>query len=509
MTERIEFLRQETLSGRNKIMRRAMPTHSTAGEPGGIPVRKARAFQWICENMPLYIGPRELIVGTRTFFVPHEDNLDSHDPFHYTLVAYPEYVTKEEIDRFGGDYSQVNKQHYTPDFGILLDGGIDGILRRAEEKKKEPGLGPRQLEFLDSVIIAYTGLAALIGRYADHAAVLAAEETGEEAERLLEISRVCRHIRGGRPRSFREAVQLLWFGHLGTMLESSIFINYGRLDVILEPFFDTTMEEGRELIACLLLKMYDQADINDKGYFNKHEGQLVITLGGVLPNGENAAGKVTRLFLEAVSDTMLPEPEINLRLSSRNPAWFLDMAAELTVKGANFMSYYNDDRFVKSLQVGGLDAEDARNYAFDLCQDMNIPGKGDFYVAYSLGMTSMLMDMLTKKNDYESFEELLAAVKQTAADCIAAGMEAHNRDFCQVALYRDGKYDEYFANIQKGANPNWNARSPMCPLPYLSGMYLGAIENATDNIYESYPIKERGLFFGTVVETVNYLAAIK
>ncbi|MBR4866386.1 MAG: hypothetical protein IKU11_06840, partial [Clostridia bacterium] len=131
MTERIAFLREETLTGRNKIMRRAMPRYSTAHMEGGIPVRKAHAFAWICETMPLYIGPKELIVGTRTFYEPHEDNLDSHDRFNYTLVAFPEYVTKEEIEAFGGDYTWVNKQHYTPDFGLLLNGGIDGILERA------------------------------------------------------------------------------------------------------------------------------------------------------------------------------------------------------------------------------------------------------------------------------------------------------------------------------------------------------------------------------------------
>ncbi len=510
MTERIAFLREETLAGRNKIMRRAMPRYSTAHMDGGIPVRKARAFAWICEAMPLYIGPKELIVGTRTFYEPHEDNLDSHDHFDYTLVAFPEYVTREEIEAFGGDYTKVNKQHYTPDFSLLLNGGIDGILAQAEAKKKEKKLAAHQVEFLDSLLIAYNGIKALITRYADHASALSEEVAGEEKERLLEISRGCRHISGGKPRSFREAVQLLWFGHLGTILESWLFINYGRLDVILDPFLGKESdEEAREILGCLLLKMYDQADINDKGYFNKHEGQLVVTLGGVLPNGENAASRTTGLFLDAISDTMLPEPEINLRLHSKNPAWFLEKASELTVKGANFMSYYNDDGFVKSLQVAGLDASDARAYAFDLCQDMNIPGKGDFYLAYSLGMAHMVMDILCQKDDFASFDDLLDAVKKEAAKRIANGIAGHNADFNQVALYRDGRYEEYFAGLKAGANPNWNGRSPMCPLPYLSGMYQGAIENATDMIYEPYPIKERGTMLGTVVEAINSLAAIQ
>ncbi|MBR5444587.1 MAG: hypothetical protein IKV57_00595, partial [Clostridia bacterium] len=62
----------------------------------------------------------------------------------------------------------------------------------------------------------------------------------------------------------------------------------------------------------------------------------------------------------------------------QNPPEFLDRAAELTISGCNFVSYYNDDLFVASLHGAGIPLENAREYAFDLCQDINIPGKGDF-----------------------------------------------------------------------------------------------------------------------------------
>ena len=41
MTELTAFLREETLSGRNKAARCLMPALDVSGEPGGIPVRKA------------------------------------------------------------------------------------------------------------------------------------------------------------------------------------------------------------------------------------------------------------------------------------------------------------------------------------------------------------------------------------------------------------------------------------------------------------------------------------
>ena len=354
MTELTAFLREETLSGRNKAARCLMPALDVSGEPGGIPVRKAKAFRLLCREMPLYIGPRELIVGTRTFFGPQAEPGDPVDWSCPPLTVYPKYITEEDIRCFGGDFSKVNSQHYTPDFGILLAKGIGGIMGEAEQRKTRGSLRPDQLEFLDSVVIVYQGLGDLIRRYSAYAIKLSAEAEGPEQQRLLEIGEVCAHIAEKAPRTFREALQLLWFGHLGTILESGLFINYGRLDVILEPFLgDTPRDEARQLLECFLLKLYDQADIRDHTYITMHHGQLVMTLGGVHEDGSSAVSPVTMLFLEAVDSTRLPEPELNLRISPLDPPEYLDLAARLTATGCNFISYYNDEAVIDALVPPG------------------------------------------------------------------------------------------------------------------------------------------------------------
>ncbi len=513
MTERIRFLREQTTSSANKINRRPIPIIDTSAVDADIPIRKALAFKEICETMPLFIGEQELIVGTRTFFNPQPGNEDGHDHMAYFTYAAVKYINEQDIARFGGDYSGTNKTHYTPDYTILLDNGISGIIQKAEVRKEDPPLRADQLAFLDSVILVYTGLKNLILRYAVYAGELAqkAEDSAEKA-RLLEIARVCNKIAQDRPDTFREAVQLYWFGHLGSLLESSLFINYGRLDVTFGKYLgDTPKEEAQELLECLLLKFYDQADLNDGSYIDKHQGQLVVTLGGVLENGESAVNDVTMLMLAAAENTNLPEPEFNLRLSSKNPPEFLDKAAELTVKGYNFISYYNDDRFVESLIGGGLSPEDARSYGFDLCQDINIPGKGDFYLEGAFSLAHALMTFLRESGcAFASFEELLSAFKAKIAQDFKEQMAGHYRTQENIHLYRDGKFDEYFKNVhENGINPSWTGRNPMCPLPYLSALYHGTVENAADMIYESFPIKAKGAFVGTAVEAVNSLAAIK
>ena len=511
MTDRIAFLREETLSGRNKVARCNMPPMDTSNEPVGIPIRKALAFKAICDNMPVYIGEKELVVGTRTFFELTDPDNESVNWNCDPLKAYPKFINDDDIRRFGGDFGKFNGMHYTPDLGILLELGVGGIIEKARKRKEDPALRPWHHEFLDSVIIVYTGMQNLISRYADLAAKQAAEAWDEEEKQRLDtLAGVCRNISCHQPVSFHEAVQLLWFGHLGTILESGIFINYGRLDAVLQPYLgDTPREEATELLACLLLKMYDQADVEDMSYLNKHEGQLVVTLGGQTPEGDSAVSDTTMLFLEAIDQTRLPDPEFNLRVCSKDPPEYLDRAAQLTVSGCNFVSYYNDDTIVPSLINMGLKPEDARCYGFDLCQDLNIPGKSDFYCCGGMPLAFDLMELLLKDQSFATFDELLSAYKEYLVQKTRAEHARSEEEHKNLILYSEGRFDEYFANLEKGIGGSWDGRNPMCPLPYLSGMFHGAIENATDMIYESYPIKHKGAMVSAAVEGVNSLAAIR
>lgn len=507
---RTEFLREQTLSGKNKQSRTPLPLFSVAEEPVSLPERKALALKLIFDRMPIFIGEKELIVGTRTFFIPNSGNEDGHDIFAYSLGTNIPYVNEQDKKLFGCDQSYLNKTHYTPDFSIILDKGIDGIIREAEEKKKEKDLTSVNTDFLSSVIIAYTGFKNMICRYREKALSLSEAAVGEERQELLEIARVCKKISSHKPDTFREAVQLLWFAHLGTVLESFEFINYGRLDVILGKYLkDTPRDEAQQIIDCLLLKMYDQADLVT-GYLGSYAAQLVVTLGGILPNGENAVNEVTMLFLNAADKIKLPEPEFNLRISSKNPPDFLDKAAQCTVNGCNFISYYNDDLFVKSLCSAGIPIEYARDYGFDLCQDINVPGKGDFYVLSAFSLAEHLTGLLKTKTDFASFCELSDALKATVAQCIKEQVERYNSSEEHLDLYAKGNLDDYFKEIREHNKPvDRSGASPMSPLPFLSALYHGSIENALDVVFEPYPIKEKGIFFGTAVEAINSLAAIK
>lgn len=507
---RTEFLREQTVTAANKCRRCPMPQADVSALALSLPERKASALAHVLQTMPVYIGEQELIVGTRTYFTPTPGNEDGHDVFGYTLFAGPRYLCEADIARFGRDQSYSNRTHFTPDFGIVLQQGIGGILEAAEKRLADVSLQPHQTEFLRAVTIAWNGLSRLILRYAEEAEALAAQNTDpvRKAE-LCRIADICRRIRLAPPKDFYEAVQLLWFTHLGTIVESFEFINWGRLDVLLGRFLgDTPRQDAAQLVDCLLLKMYDQADLNIT-YLGKYAAQLVITLGGVDADGKDAVNDVTFLFLDAIDRIRLPEPEFNLRIHSANPPEFLSRAAALTVSGCNFVSYYNDDLFIASLHSAGLPLAEARCYGFDLCQDINIPGRGDFWLCGHPQLAHILMELLGERRDFESFDALTEAYKQKLTDVIAATAANYNRAEAHLDLYANGHMEAYFAGLAEGMPADRGGNSPMAPLPLLSALYHGAIDRALDVAFEPYPVKAKGMMFGTAVEAVNALAAIR
>ena len=91
---RTEYLREQTISGANKCCRAPLPNVSFKDEPCSLPERKAKALKYIFDNMPIYIGNRELIVGTRTFFNPNKGNEDGHDAFQYDLSTRLPYIAR-------------------------------------------------------------------------------------------------------------------------------------------------------------------------------------------------------------------------------------------------------------------------------------------------------------------------------------------------------------------------------------------------------------------------------
>lgn len=533
MSTRTQRLRERTLESVHKQARIVMPDWDVSDLPLSLPERKASAIAIILERMPLYIGEEELIVGTRTVYgYPGED---SDDKSFFDYNALPHYVNEKDREYFELDQEAVSQAHYAPDFGILLKKGIGGIIREAQERL-ENEQKDEAIKFYKSVVIAYRGFSRMVKRYADFARVQA--EKCEDATRKAElenIAEICQNISIRPAGNFAEACQLFWFGYLASLIENFQFINFGRIDQILYEYYDARHHvEEQQLLECLLLKMYDQADLVllDKNLMGKYSAQHNITIGGLRRDGADGCNEVTRMILSALKKTRLPEPLVSVRTHKNAPDWLFRGAAELTVGGLNCMAYYNDDRYVASMVKAGVPAEDARDYGFGLCQDVLIPGRGDHYCSGGVNLTIVLLDVIEKHTDARSFEELRELFKQAVAAEIEKNIGRYNAWEEAVRAFQNGDDALFFEGMREGRfDPDTPAQgmdvaqaarneaadrkeekyiqSLMSPLPITSALYHGCMEKGTDITRCGCERADKGFMVLSPVIAVNSLAAVK
>lgn len=499
---RTEMLREATMKSLHKQARVAMPDWSVADLPFCIAEKKALAIRKIFEEMPLYIGEHELIVGTRTIYGHKNEAEDCSD---MNLQAMPHYLSEADKAEFGGyDGEYFSKTHYTPDYGIILTEGIDGILRRARTAEQK---NPLKEGWRKAVVTVYEGLAGLIRRYGAYARELSLERTGVRGEELRKIADCCASIAHHPPKDFWEACQLFWFAHLGTTVENFQWINYGRVDQILYPLYHTVSEqEAQQLVECLLFKMYDGVDIKDEGT-GTFAAQINITLGGVTRAGEDAVNALSFAFIRGLANTRLPEPEVACRISQKNPEAFLWELSRLSVSGLNCMAYYNDGQFVESLAAAGIPLEDARDYGFDLCQDINVPGRGDFFMSYGVDLGKTLLR--TMESLPETYDAFMRQYRDVVAKDLKAGLTAYNLREKAVREYVKGNKEFLYDAVQRG-DLDWSAAAPlMSPLPLTSALYHGCVERGVDLCWFGTELPDRGAMVTDIVVGINALAAIK
>ncbi len=531
---RLELLRKNT---RDSVHARARvcidETLTTKDMPLSIAQRKAHSIKLVLEQMPLYIGEGELIVGSRTLYGRSEETGDNKSCFHY--VAMPPYINDNDVEYFGFNHQNVSKAHYTPDFSILLGLGIDGMIKKARSAMQTYTIQD-QKEFANSVIIAYEGLKTLITRYSQYAKEQAALQGGQRGQELEEIAIICENISAKPPANIREAAQLFWFGYMGTIIENFQFVNYGRIDQVLSPYVkDESPEQLKEIMGCLLLKMYDQLDLVlvDKNLMGKYSAQHNITIGGVKRDGLDGCNSITRAILDALDVTRLPEPLVSVRIHKDAPAWLLEKSSALTVSGMNCMAYYNDELVIASLCGAGLAEEDARDYAFGLCQDILIQGRGDHYCSGGVNLTFVMLDTVKELADKTlTFDEFYEIYKANIIAEIDANLEAYNRWEYAILEYNKGNRDVYFDYIKQGKiipdEPSWGlsaaqaARNEsdvkdaelyiqtiMSPLPFTSSVYHGCIESGVDITRCGCELKDKGFMILGSVVAFNSLAALK
>ena len=247
------------------------------------------------------------------------------------------------------------ENHSIRDYAGLLKTGFTGLQEKIETQK-------RNTPFLKAARDICRAGITLGKRYANLARRQGRHETAD----------ICEQVPACGARTFREAVQALWFGHILTCGEDGINANsIGRLDQILQPYYDADLKKGiidREgvlnLMEELCCKLYLDYDVQ------------AITLGGVKGNGDCAINDLSYIILDATENMNLIR-DLSVRVSRKTPKKFIDRCSELILRGGGIPFIFNDDCFIKALTDRGIELEDAGNYSPIGCVEITIPGKAN------------------------------------------------------------------------------------------------------------------------------------
>ena len=260
--------------------------------------------------------------------------------------------------------------HLALNYGRAIRQGLGGILEAAEAGLRSGRTETR--EYYEAARLIATAAMRFITRYADALEEQSAREGAARRTERAEMARICRRVSAQPAASFREGLQLLWMLHIIMSMLWGSALSLGRFDQYMLELYRAdigcgalTREQAKELLCCLWLKV------------NEPRLRTVqsLTIGGVTPEGEDAANELTDLCLDVIAEMKLPYPNVGARLHPKSPDWLWKRIAEVVRLGGGQPMVMNDSVFIPALKSLGYSDAYANDYYYMGCGEIMVPGK--------------------------------------------------------------------------------------------------------------------------------------
>lgn len=434
--ERVADVRCELMSILPSICpERAILITEAYKETEGLPMilRRAKALAKILNEMTIYIEDGQLIVGNQacigraapifpeysinwvieeleTFdkrpgdvFAISRDTKEKLKKIHgywkgnthqdevFLTMTPTNKLAEEQCVIHRGGISMSGDGHIIPNHSKILSKGFGEYIANAKDKLSELDATNSETEskreFYQAAIISLQAAIQFSRRYAQLASKLAEEEISERRKRELEtIASMCERIPEKPPRSFHEALQLVYYCHLIMMIESNGHsFSFGRFDQYMYPFYKAdivsgalTENEALELLSLFFLKLNSLNKVRPWDHTEFGVGYPLysnLMVGGIKPDGTDGTNELSYLCIKAVNQVRLPEPNFSVRYWEGSPQKFLYESAKLIRKGFGMPSIFCDETVIKALGYIGIQEEKARDYASIGCVEVGIPGE--------------------------------------------------------------------------------------------------------------------------------------
>ncbi|WP_273397575.1 glycyl radical protein [Thermophilibacter mediterraneus] len=505
LTPRMRAFREEMLDERPYIdaERAVLATEAyRANQSQPNVMKRALMLEKILDNMSIYVEDKTLIVGnqatknrnapifpeyTMEFVIDELDTFEKRDgdvfyitdqtkaqlrelaPFweNNNLRARGEALLPDEVQVYmeTGVFGMEGKlnagdAHLAVNYARVLKDGLAGYEQRVRELKGALDLtDPDAIDkyvFYKAVLVVI----AAVRRFALRYAALARETAASEADparvaELLQIAETCERVPYEPARSFREAVQSVWFIQLILQIESNGHsLSYGRFDQYMFPYYEAdvasgaiTEDEALELLTCLWIKTLSINKVRSQAHTFSSAGSPMyqnVTIGGQTPDKHDAVNALSFLVLRSVAQTRLTQPNLTVRYHANLNKEFYDECIEVVKLGFGMPAFNNDEVIIPSFINWGVAEEDAYNYSAIGCVETAVPGKwgyrctGMSYVNFPRMLLVAMndgVDVTSGKRfakgygnfrDMKSYDELMDAWDKTVREVTRASVIVEN-----------------------------------------------------------------------------------
>jgi formate C-acetyltransferase len=305
-------------------------------------LKRAKVLKRLLEEMTVYIGKDELIVGNQarkprySLMFPES----SYDGKQNNSSIYS-FILDEAI------YSET--KCFSPNYNIVLTRGFINIKKEVLKKLEEIGVpknrdDAEKINFWESTLVACDAAIGFAKRFADKAYSLAVnEENPYRRKELFEIAQICEKVPAYPAETFKEACQAFYLFQLILQIESgNSSVSPGGFDKYLYPYYEAdlrsgrlTKEEAQEIVECLWIKLAEISEADLIGNFTGYPMFQHLCMGGQIGDGKVVINDLSNICLETSKNLAADAPLISIKL-------FNGIQKEYGV--GEFLSHGNDSK---------------------------------------------------------------------------------------------------------------------------------------------------------------------
>ncbi len=394
-------------------------------------LRRAKALEAICREIPVRIGEEEVIVGAQSakfraaalypencvtflrqeigdgtirtrdidpYIISEEDAKYVLDTLHYWEGESNDAKTRAHIldeyyDHDNNGITMLSRDvivdtpvgHFVAGYNKVIRKGFGAIRDEARAKMAElieqklPMDTVEQYNFYRAVAIVSEAAITLTKRYARRAeemrSACADPVRRSELDSMVSALDWCVE----KPaRNYHEAVQALFMYQTVLCLDANMHgISFGRVDQYLGDYLERDLAAGtitedyaQELLDLFYLKVAEMNKPWSYGATQSNPGYTsgqMMCLGGVDAEGNDASNRVSYMMLQSMARLVLHDPPQSLRVHKGTPKALWELAIETTKICGGVPTFESDDAIIPALMGRGMSLEDARNYSLIGC----------------------------------------------------------------------------------------------------------------------------------------------